>query len=242
MNGKWQWYLGFAALILGLLFSRVLPGGAQAQADTRLKNQTLVETITQLEKEISGMEKELSALREETEQLQNNQAGGKSVSSSMQSDIELQQSLAGLTELRGPGIKITLDDNTTGATAAKVKNPEDYRPNDYIIHDKNLLYLLNELREAKVEGISINNQRIIASSDIRCVGTVIMVNSTRLAPPFEICVIGNAEKLKEAVEQSREYLYLKEKKFPIKLEVSDNLLLPAFPGSYNLKYMTPDEQ
>lgn len=102
VNGKWQWYLGFAALILGLLFSRVLPGGAQAQADTRLKNQTLVETITQLEKEISGMEKELSALREETEQLQNNQAGGKSVSSSMQSDIELQQSLAGLTELRGP--------------------------------------------------------------------------------------------------------------------------------------------
>lgn len=238
MSGKWHWYLGAAALIFGLVFSQALPIGRQAHADTSLKNQTLVETIKQLETEISAMEKELSSLRKETDSLQ---SGGENASR-IQENVQMQQSDAGLTELKGQGIIITLDDNSKGANAAKLNDSGNYRPNDYIIHDKNLLYLVNELRGAGAKGISINNQRVVGSSDIRCVGTVIMVNSTRLAPPFEISAVGNIKKLSAAIEEGREYQYLKDKDFPVKITVSKNLTLPGFSGSFNLKYMSPAEE
>ena len=46
----------------------------------------------------------------------------------------------GLTPLEGPGIKVTLDDNPKGAEAAKTSDVLTYNPENYIIHDKNVLY------------------------------------------------------------------------------------------------------
>lgn len=238
MTRKWQVCVGSAALIFGLICSQILPGKLQAQADPNSKNQTLVETIKQMERDIAGMEQDLASLREETDRLQNNEAGDRDISRNIQTEIRSQEAAAGLTELSGEGIIITLDDNSKGASAAKANDPVNYRPNDFIIHDKNLLYLVNELKQAKAQGIAINNQRIATSSHIRCVGTVIMVNSTRVAPPFEISAVGSAKKLKQAVEKGREYHYLKENNFPVEVRTADKLVLPAYTGSLNPKYMT----
>lgn len=238
MEKKWQVCVGCAALLFGLGFSQILPGQLHAQADPNLHNQTLVETIEQMEENITAMEEDLAALRKETDALQKGEQGGRNMSQNLQMDIQLQQTAAGLTELSGEGIIITLDDNSTGATAAKAGDPANYRPNDYIIHDKNLLYLVNELKEAQAQGIAINNQRIAVSSDIRCVGTVIMINSTRVAPPFEISALGNAKKIKNAIEGGREYHYLKTNKFPIDVKTAENLILPPYSGSLNPKLMT----
>jgi uncharacterized protein YlxW (UPF0749 family) len=240
VDRRWQIYLGSAALICGLVLSQVLPNQLQAQADPNPKNKTLVETIKQLESNIALLENEIASAREDIER--HAKSKGMHVSDDLQIEVQLQQAAAGLTELTGEGIVITLDDNSAGAQTAKLNDPANYRPNDYIIHDKNLLYLVNELKQAKAQGISINGQRIASSSDIRCVGTVIMINSTRVAPPFEISAIGNANKLKKAVEEGREYLYLKQNKFPVKIDIMEKVVLPAYTGSFNPKYMTSDQQ
>lgn len=239
MSRKWQVYVGSAALIFGLAFSQLLPGQLQAQGDISNKNLTLVETIKQLEADISAMEAEISLLRQETEALQNSEAGDRDISMEIREDMQLQLTEAGLTELTGEGILITLNDNARGAAAAKAKDPDNYRPNDYIIHDKNLLYLVNELKQAGAQGIAINNQRVAASSDIRCVGTVIMVNSTRVAPPFEIAALGNSGRLKNAMDNSREFHYLTQNDFPVTVETQKNLVLPPYTGSFNPKFMVP---
>jgi len=233
--------MGCAALLFGVAFSQILPSQLQAVADPNPQSRTLVETIKQLEEDISVMENNLANLREEVDKLQKGEQGGRNLSTGIQLDIQLQQGAAGLTEISGEGIVITLDDNSTGASAAKASDPANYRPNDYIIHDKNLLYLVNELKQANAQGIAINNQRIAASSDIRCVGTVIMVNSTRVAPPFEIAAVGNARKLKNAIEEGREYHYLQTNKFPVQVKEVEKLVLPAYTGSYNPKYMTSSD-
>lgn len=238
MSSKWQICVGAAAVVFGIVFSQVLPGQVPAKADSNKKNQALIESIKQLETNISGLEDELSSLRDDIDDLQNGESGERNISRNMQIDIQLQQTTAGLTELSGEGIIITLDDNSAGASAAKANDPANYRPNDYIIHDKNLLYLVNELKAAGAQGITINNQRIAAGSDIRCVGTVIMVNSTRVAPPFEILAIGNARKLKEAIEKGREYHYLQENKYPVKVETAEEIKLPGYSGSFSPKYMS----
>ena len=55
---------------------------------------------------------------------------------------------------------------------------------------QDLLYIINDLKRGGAEAISINEQRIISTSEIRCVGNTILVNTTRLAPPYHIKVIG----------------------------------------------------
>ena len=42
--------------------------------------------------------------------------------------------------------------------------------------------------------------------EIRCVGNVILVNTTRLAPPYEILAIGDPQELEDAISTSTTYL------------------------------------
>lgn len=157
------------------------------------------------------------------------------MSAELQNQIQRLKLRAGLIEVTGPGIIIVLDDNITGAEAAKTNQPALYDPEDYIVHDKNLLYLVSSLK-GQAEALAINNQRILPNSDIRCVGTVIMVNSTRLAPPYEIKAIGNPDLLEAAVMNSDEYIYLKSKEMPVKLTKADIINIPAYKGSHSLNY------
>lgn len=233
---KWQLYIAACTLFLGITIAQVFP--RQALPVTNIKNATLIETVKELEGEISSLESRLSSLRSELDNLQEQKSGGKDMARNLQMDLQFQQAQAGLTEMTSRGIIITLDDNTQEAQIAKKSDPENYRPNDYIIHDKNLLYLVNELKAAGAEAIAINNQRIVTTTDIRCVGTVIMINSTRVAPPFEITALGDPVKLKNAIENGREYPYLKEKNFPAKIEIADRATVPAYKGSFGTKYLS----
>ena len=64
----------------------------------------------------------------------------------------------------------------------------------YIIHDEDLLRVLNELCAAGAEAISINDQRIVATTEVRCAGPTVSVNNVRSAPPYVIKAIGNPKK------------------------------------------------
>ena len=59
MIKKWQVYMGCAALLFGVAFSQILPSQLQAVADPNPQSRTLVETIKQLEEDISVMENNL---------------------------------------------------------------------------------------------------------------------------------------------------------------------------------------
>jgi len=235
---SWHAYLAAACLIFGLALIQAFP--QRTPAVTNVKNETLVRTVKELETDIQSLEGELSSLRAEIDLLQKQDSGGRDLAKSLKIDLQTQQVNAGLMEMTGAGIVISLDDNSAGAQAAKKDNPQDYRPNDYIIHDKNLLYLVNELRAAGAKAVAVNDERIVLSSDIRCVGTVIMINSTRKAPPFKISALGNPSRLKKAVENGREYKYLKENNYPIKVNTADKLSVPAYGGTLPTGSMTPE--
>ncbi len=94
--------------------------------------------------------------------------------------------------------------------------------------------MVNNLKAAGAEALAVNGLRIIAGSDIRCVGTVILVNSTRVAPPYEIQALGNAEALEAGIESSDEFIFLKDRDFPIKVTKNQSLTLPAYSGSFPL--------
>ena len=90
----------------------------------------------------------------------------------------------GLTEVHGPGIVMSLDDSTLARSGEE-------NMGQFLVHDSDLWPLVNELRAAGAEAISINGQRVIGSTAIRCVGPVLKVNDVPVASPFAIKAIGD---------------------------------------------------
>ena len=234
---KWTLGLTILFLLIGFFFVqevRIQSAISAASADP--KAEVLVSLITNLETETASLEERLSVIRQETENLISQSTNGKSQLTDLQKQLTQQQISAGITSLEGPGITVTLDDNNAGLSAA----PND-DPNRYVIHYENLLYLVNDLRNAGAEGISINGQRIVVSSEIRCVGNVILVNTTRLAPPFEISVIGNPTSLENAISNSTTYQQLSLSGFPVGYKIFTGhkaITLPAYTGSFSTKILT----
>src|SRR5699024_10482790 len=72
----------------------------------------------------------------------------------------------------------------------------------YIVHDSDLLNVVNELRAAGAEAISINDMRIIETSRISCGGPTINIGKDqRFVPPFKIKAIGNPEELANSFKE-----------------------------------------
>jgi uncharacterized protein YlxW (UPF0749 family)/beta-lactamase regulating signal transducer with metallopeptidase domain len=102
--------------------------------------------------------------------------------------------LAGLTPIEGPGLVIVLRDSP--------KRPKVVKPAsaiDYVVHDRDIRNTVNELWAAGAKAISVNGQRLVTGSFIRCVGPVILVNSIRIVPPFVISAVGKAEVMNAAL-------------------------------------------
>lgn len=235
---NWVPWLTFLLLLIGLFFVQELKiQSAIVTASADPKTEVLISLITNLEAETAALEERLASIRQETEALIGQAATGESQLTELQNQLTQAQIQAGITALEGPGITIQLDDNNSGLS----NSPTD-DPNRYIIHYENLLYLVNDLRNAGAEGISINGQRIVVSSEIRCVGNVILVNTTRLAPPFEISAIGDPKALEEALASSTTYQQLSLSGFPVSYKTtgshSNNISLPAYTGSFSTKNLT----
>lgn len=194
------------------------------------KNANLVQIITDLEREIKSQEDQIEKIRQELGTLQAQESRGKIIE--LQEQLKNTQTMAGLTPVSGKGIIITLDDNKAGLQA----NPHD-DPNRYIIHYENILGIVSELKAAGAEAVSVNQQRLITTSEIRCVGNVILVNTTRLAPPFVIQAIGSPKLLAEMVTSpSREYEILRSANFPVSIKESDEVIIPAYKGELPFTY------
>ncbi len=99
----------------------------------------------------------------------------------------------GLVEVSGPGIIITVSD----ATIKKDSTVIDY--SQLIVHDMDILNIINILRNAGVEAISVNDQRIVATTGISCIGVVIKINEEKIGSPYIIKAIGNQDNLESAI-------------------------------------------
>ena len=104
--------------------------------------------------------------------------------------------------MKGPGIIVTLNDS-------KLPYPKDMPPGvlpgmapENIIHDTDINQTVNELKTAGAEAISVNDQRLVATSPVRCAGPTVYVNNTMAAPPFVIKAIGDAKTLQAALNIS----------------------------------------
>lgn len=196
----------------------------KTQAENALRDSVLKwkEKYDLIYAEENQKEEELAKLREEV--LSQN-TDSENINGQLK-DINI---LLGYNEVSGQGLIITLKD----ANASTVKG----NATDYIVHDGDLLEVVNALKNAGAEAISINDQRIVNSTAITCAGNIIKVNGEKLGSPFVIKAIGLTEKLKGALTMPGGYLEVLEKDgVQVKVEEANNIEIPKYNGVYNFQY------
>jgi len=181
-------------------------------------------------------EKEIAGLRERITELENALAEGSSQAETLNKQLQEVKLLAGLTEVRGPGIVLTLQDSQKRPTTMRAFEAEKY-----IIHDVDLQQAVHELFASGAEAVAVNDQRIIGRSAIRCVGPTIQVNGTAIVPPFEIKAIGDPGALIGGLNLPLGFLDNLRRFDPdmFKLEKRGKLALPAYTGSTETRYVKP---
>ena len=159
-------------------------------------------------------------------------------SSASHPDPQLSQArfLAGLTPVQGPGVVVTLNDSKKHLPAIP---PGMASPN--IIHDSDINAVINELKAAGAEAVTVNNQRLVATSSIRCMGPTVFINGRPLMPPFAIKAIGSPKAL-TAVMNVPGGIAAQLRSFdPSMFSVKqiEALRLPAYSGGSEPRYAKP---
>lgn len=241
---KWFVPVTVVCLLSGILLALQLRVQATINMGPKAhRNESLIGIIRGLEKETGQLENRIAELRQQIDSGQKRAVGSQDKLHILRDELETAQAASGLTALAGPGIVLTLEDNVRGAEAAKIKDLGKYRDEDYIIHDKNLLYLVNDLKVGGAEAIAINNQRLVTTSDIRCAGTMILVNTTRLAPPYIITAIGDPVAMVTAVTSPEsEFRTLKALQFPVSLKKVPIAKIPAYKSGFRFDYSEPGKE
>ncbi len=181
------------------------------------KNEGLLQQIVQLQTDLAKYREQAS------------QNGG--ATKILKDELNRAEAIAGLTDLEGSGIIVTLKDG------AKSDSPLTYDDGYGIVHDSYILTLINELRASGAEALAINNERILATSEIRCVGPTVSINNTKIAAPFEIKAIGDPDTLENAlrmpggaVDESLFY------GVDITIKKSNKLYINKYTGAVGFKY------
>jgi len=188
LDKKGRSLLGLACILVGFLFVILIKTQGVAGSQGILQ-ETAVPNLIKTEQE----NQQLSAENEKIEQELVKYAQGQSASSLLNQQVKEAMMNAGLVELIGPGVQITLDDSTRVATGE-----ED--PNNFFIHEQYIREILNALWNGGAEAIAVNGQRVTTHTEVFCGGSFIQINGTRQMPPYVIGAIGDSRNLSAALK------------------------------------------
>ncbi|MFB4162575.1 DUF881 domain-containing protein [Alteribacillus sp. JSM 102045] len=163
--------------------------GQEMWEEDRLRSSILEE-----QEQNRGLEEEWQTLQREVRDLEEELAEAEVSSFNLVEDLEKLRMLTGEVAVEGPGVEVTLNDHTYV--------PDGSNPNNYIVHERHIQEVVDELVLADAEAISINGFRVLRNSSIQCAGPVIKIDSNTSAAPFVIEAIGDSEQLEAALELS----------------------------------------
>ena len=173
--------------------------------------------------------KELEKAEEKLEQERESSTKNDGELQSKEEEITEGNKITGLTEVTGAGVIVTLTDSKKDISSS-------LNPSDLIVHDLDVLSVINELKNAGAEAISINDQRLTPNSGIVCGGNIIDINGEKVGAPFIIKAIGLPEQL-AALNRPGGYLAkLKEYSIGVELKKSNKITIPKYTGTITYKY------
>jgi uncharacterized protein YlxW (UPF0749 family) len=193
----WRWLVPLVFGFAGLLFAM---SAASAQGDDLRSDRitALTELVADEREDYENLQANAAQLEHEIDQLSGSIDDERVTE--LASQVEDLEAATGMVELRGPAVKVTLDDAPYDQPV-----PDGRTANDLVVHQQDLQAVVNALWEGGAEGITLEGQRIVATTAIKCVGNTVQLHGVPYSPPYEIVAVGDVSAMVMAVNDS-EYI------------------------------------
>ncbi|AEM79004.1 DUF881 domain-containing protein [Thermoanaerobacter wiegelii] len=225
--------VALVSIVLGIMLSTQFKIVKKSGVVTVQRAEELAAQLKELQSEKDALLKQINDLEAKINAYEDSASKNSVITHTLKNDVEKYKELAGLTDLQGPGVIVTINDS-------KQAVPPGQDPNLFLVHDEDLLRVVNELRAAGAEAISLNDQRLIATSEIRCVGPTVNVNSVRFSAPYVIKAIGDPDTLEAALKLKGGVVdTLATWGIEVNIKKSDNILIKKYDGVIKFRYAKP---
>ena len=222
-----HWTIAIVGLALGVLLAMQFKLTMEKnRTEPVQRTQLVANQVTGLKNDRELLQGEVNLLRAKLDEISAGPGDAE-----LKEQLDKARILAGVTELSGPGAEVTLNDS-------KVTLKPGENPNLYVLHDEDVLLVLNEIRAAGAEALSLNGERILASTEVRCIGPTIVLNKDkRLAPPFVITAIGDPNtlessiKMKGGVAETLQFWGIQ-----VGVKKTNQVTVPAYSGGIKFDY------
>jgi uncharacterized protein YlxW (UPF0749 family) len=225
-------------VVAGMLFatSATVSDGSGLRADS---SDTIGLLRAQQERQDERADR-VRRLREEIEALTDAAAGTDSRVALLQRQAQVLAESAGMREVTGPGLQITLDDaprNSPLTAGAQVE--------DIVVHQQDVQAVVNALWAGGAEAMQLMDQRVISTSAVRCVGNTLILQGRVYSPPYRITAIGPVDDMRAAVDASPSISiyrgYVDAFGLGWQLRELGTVTVPGYDGSLHLLYATVPE-
>jgi uncharacterized protein YlxW (UPF0749 family) len=195
-----------------------LPGLADSEAHDL---EVLRAREAALSTEVDGLSKELGTTESDLQQQRADALAGP----------------AGLEPASGPGLTITLDDAPDDALKAAGGDVSQL-----LVHQQDIQAVANALWAGGAEAMTLQGQRVVATTGIKCVGNTVVLHGVPYSPPYRISAVGPVTRMLAAVDRSpyiELYLQAVRKGLGWDVRTTPRLRLPGYAGSTELDYARP---
>lgn len=214
---------GLISTVLGILISMSIREKAEIMSPMSIeKIENYNRELNVVENQINVDKEIISHIKSSIEE-KSSPAYQDELKRSLQNELKELKILSGEYDIKGEGIVIKIDDS---------KN-EDYKNTNLgIIHDIDIMIILNELKAAGVDAISINDVRVMGDSEIKCMGPTVKVDGHSKATPFIIKAVGDMEMIYNIMSDKNSYINLLETTYymDVKVEKNKNIIIPKRDG------------
>jgi uncharacterized protein YlxW (UPF0749 family) len=227
---NYHWILLLAGLVVGFMFTFQIRATRDiAQNPSLSQAKTLFNQVNEARAQRDVLRRRVNELRTGLDHA----AAGTQLGP-LKEELSMARKEAGLVEVTGAGVEVTLNDSNM------VVQPGE-NPNLYVLHDEDVLKVINELKAAGAQALAINGQRLLAGSEIRCVGPTILTNkSYRLTPPFIISAVGDPDNMVSSLQMRGGIIeQLQFWGIQVSAKKVAELTVPAYMGSIRFDYARP---
>ena len=146
---------------------------------------------------------------------------------------------AGLRAVSGPGVTITLDDAPDAVQDTVAA--EDV--SNLVVHQQDIQAVVNALWDGGAEAMTIQGQRVVSTTGVRCVGNSVVLHDVPYAPPYVIRAVGPTDSMLDSINASPYIGFYLEAVAAYQLgwgvAIDPVIEMPAYAGSIELDYARP---
>ncbi|MDN5853728.1 MAG: DUF881 domain-containing protein [Actinomycetia bacterium] len=230
---SWRLAVPLASALAGGLF--VTSAISSDGTDLRSETSDLETLVRERADEVEAVRDQVNDVRDENRELANS-VDKASVVAQRENAEELRPG-SGFTEVVGPGIRISLSD------APRESDEEGVDPNLLVVHQQDIQAFVNALWAGGAEAISLQDQRLISTTGIKCVGNTVVLEGVPYSPPYVIEAVGDISDMQTALYSSSAVGvyqdYVDAYDLGLEQETDTEIEIPAYRGTPDLSYAEP---